>query len=109
MEVPKLPNLSQDGSSATTLSAAYNCFRRSGAGTYTLPALTDVLDGTLIWLKHTGAAGSVIFAPAGSDTINGGASANVTLTSGGAGQGQGAAVLASKTGTPTWWVLLKPQ
>jgi hypothetical protein len=71
--------------------------------------LSSVQDGTFVYVKHTGASGSVIFAPSGSDSIDGGATANITLTSGGAGLGLGAEIVASKTGSPTWWRLVKPQ
>lgn len=108
MSYPKQFNLMVDSGSGTTLSGDYNCFMRSSAGTFTLPALSTVQDGAQVYLKHSGAAGSVVFVPSGSDTISGGSSANVTLTSAGAGAGQGASIVASKQGSATWIVLVKP-
>jgi hypothetical protein len=112
MSFPKQLNLLVDQSSTTTLNGADNAFFKSTATTYTLPAISGLQDGTPVYLKHTGSAGSVIFAPAGSDTVNGGSGTqNVTLTSAGAGVGQGAQIVATKQqGTPfSWWVQVKPQ
>jgi hypothetical protein len=111
MSFPKQLNLLIDPSSTATLPGSDNCFFRSSAATYTLPAISGLQDGTLVCLKHTGASGSVVCVPAGSDTIDGGATANVTLTSAGAGLGLGSIIVASRQqGTPyTWWRLVKPQ
>lgn len=111
MSLPKQLNFSNSSlSAAAVLSANNNSFLLGTAGTYTLPALNSVIDGTMLILKHTGATGSIICVPAGSDTIDGGIAANVTLTSSGAGLGQSSTILAVKqSGSSTWWRIVKAQ
>jgi len=99
-----------DLSAQTALSGADNCFLKSTATTYTLPAILGLPDGALVALKNTAGTGSVVINPNGSDSINGGGGTqSITLTSAGAGAGQGALIVASKQSGLTWWVIVKPQ
>jgi hypothetical protein len=110
MSYPKQSNLQTKTLTApATLDGAENCLFAANAGSYTLPALSTVIDGHQLVIKHTGASGSVIWSPAGSDTIDGGATASVTLTSAGAGLGLGAILVASKGASSTWWRTVKAQ
>jgi hypothetical protein len=107
--IPKNPNVpTQNLTVAGAIPASIQCPLLSVAGTYTLPLLAGEIDGSIVYLKFTGASSSAVINPGGSDTIDSGSTANITLTSAGAGQGLCCIIVASKT-LGTWIRLVKPQ
>jgi hypothetical protein len=111
MSFPKQVNLySVTSGTPGTLSAADSCFLFSASGSWTLPAISGMVDGAMIFVKNTTSAGaSVTLTPSGTDTINGGNAAHIILTSTNGSVGQGAILVASKAGGDnTWWIIANP-
>jgi hypothetical protein len=81
-------------------------------GTYILPPISTIADGTIIVVKNISASGTATLVAAGTDSLDGGATSFISLTSQGRGLGLGCILVASRTGasnTWTWWRIVKGQ